>query len=175
MPIPTLAACIIDTSFPPSPEKKNRVKKKILTKKMEGNGNCVRCENTYSCRSFSRVSFYEFDNSCLLLWGTPETRRHDYSWSLVISFGSGSGLDPDSIRSVDLYPDPDSESGSGPRREKITHKKEEEKNFMFSSAWCSLVRAEGFFCSFDVLYGRLGIGKLQFLVKKILNIFSSCK
>jgi hypothetical protein len=32
--------------------------------------------------------------------------------------GSGSGLDPDSIGSVD--PDPDSESGS--RRAKITHK-----------------------------------------------------
>jgi hypothetical protein len=35
-------------------------------------------------------------------------------------FGSGSGLDPDSIGPVD--PDPDSESGSGSRREKMTHK-----------------------------------------------------
>jgi hypothetical protein len=35
-------------------------------------------------------------------------------------FGSGSGLDPDSIRSVD--PDPYSESGSGSRRAKTTHK-----------------------------------------------------
>ncbi len=34
--------------------------------------------------------------------------------------GSGSGLDPDSIGSVD--PDPDSESGSGSRRAKITQK-----------------------------------------------------
>jgi hypothetical protein len=34
----------------------------------------------------------------------------------------GSGLDPDSIRSVDLHPDPDKESGSGSRRAKITHK-----------------------------------------------------
>jgi hypothetical protein len=33
-------------------------------------------------------------------------------------FGSGSGLDPDSIRSMD----PDSESGSGSRRAKITNK-----------------------------------------------------
>jgi hypothetical protein len=33
----------------------------------------------------------------------------------------GSGLDPDSIRSVD--PDPDSESGSGSRRAKMTHKR----------------------------------------------------
>jgi hypothetical protein len=35
-------------------------------------------------------------------------------------FGSGSGSDPDSIRSVD--PDPYSESGSGSRRAKMTHK-----------------------------------------------------
>ncbi len=35
-------------------------------------------------------------------------------------FGSRSGLDPDSIRSVD--PDPYSESGSGSRRAKMTHK-----------------------------------------------------
>jgi hypothetical protein len=37
-------------------------------------------------------------------------------------FGSGSGLDPDSIRSVD--PDPYSESGSGSRRAKMTQKVE---------------------------------------------------
>ncbi len=37
-----------------------------------------------------------------------------------ISQGCGSGLDPDSIGSVD--PDPDSESGSGSRRAKMTHK-----------------------------------------------------
>jgi hypothetical protein len=36
-------------------------------------------------------------------------------------FGSGSGLDPDSIRSVD--PDPYWESGSGYRRAKMTHKR----------------------------------------------------
>jgi hypothetical protein len=35
-------------------------------------------------------------------------------------FGSGFGLDPDSIRSVDPYLDP--ESGSGSRRAKMTHK-----------------------------------------------------
>jgi hypothetical protein len=43
-------------------------------------------------------------------------------------FGSGSELDPDSIRSVD--PDMDSESGS--RRAKITHKNRKKvRNFMF--------------------------------------------
>jgi hypothetical protein len=36
---------------------------------------------------------------------------------------------------------------------------------------CSLLRAEGFFCSLDVLYRGLGISKLQFLIKKILNFF----
>ncbi len=32
---------------------------------------------------------------------------------------------------------------------------------------CSLLRAEGFSCSLGVLYGGLGIRKLQFLIKKI--------
>jgi hypothetical protein len=36
--------------------------------------------------------------------------------------GSGSVLDPDSNRPVDLDPDPYSESGSGSRRSKMTHK-----------------------------------------------------
>ncbi len=37
---------------------------------------------------------------------------------------------------------------------------------MFLSNGCSLLRAEGFSCSFGVLYGGLGISKLQFLIKK---------
>ncbi len=81
----------------------------------------------------------------------------------------GSGLDPDSIRSVDPYPE------SGSRRAKILTKIE--KNWeisCFVSAGCSLLRAEGFFCSMDVLYGSLRIGKLQFLIKKIFDFFSSC-
>ncbi len=41
-------------------------------------------------------------------------------WNISQCFGSGSGLDPDSIRSVDPYPD--SESGSGSRRVKMIHK-----------------------------------------------------
>ena len=49
---------------------------------------------------------------------------------------------------------------------------------MFLSAGCSLLRAEGFSCSLSVLYGGLGISKLQFLIKKIeikfqtINFFS---
>jgi hypothetical protein len=63
-------------------------------------------------------------------------------------------MDPDSIRSVD--PDPDSEYGSGFRRAKMTHKSRQKiKKFR-----CSLLRAEGFFCNLDVLYGGPGIGKL---------------
>ncbi len=39
--------------------------------------------------------------------------------------------------------------------------------FMFLSTGCSLLRAEGFSFSLGVLYGGLGIIKLQFLIKKI--------
>jgi hypothetical protein len=45
-----------------------------------------------------------------------------------------------------------------------------EKNlykFMFWSVGWPLLRAEGFFYNLDILYGGLGIGKLQFLIKKI--------
>jgi hypothetical protein len=50
--------------------------------------------------------------------------------------------------------------------------------FMFLSTGCFLLRAEGFSCSLGVLYGGLGISKLQFLIKKIeikflaVNFFS---
>ena len=50
--------------------------------------------------------------------------------------------------------------------------------FMFLSTGCSLLRAEGFSCSLGVLYGGLGISKLQFLIKKIeikfpaINLFN---
>ncbi len=44
---------------------------------------------------------------------------------------------------------------------KITQKSRKKlRNFMFWSAGCSLLRAEGFFCNLDILYGGLGIGKL---------------
>jgi hypothetical protein len=41
------------------------------------------------------------------------------------------------------------------------------------NAGCSLLRAEGFSGSLTVLYGGLGMSKLQFIEKKIKN--SSCK
>jgi hypothetical protein len=43
--------------------------------------------------------------------------------------------------------------------------------FMFLNTGCSLLRAEGFSCSLGVLYGGLGISKLQFLIKKIVIKF----
>jgi hypothetical protein len=46
---------------------------------------------------------------------------------------------------------------------------------MFLSTGCSLLRAEGFSCSLGVLYGGLGISKLQFLIKKNRNQISSYK
>ncbi len=52
-------------------------------------------------------------------------------------------------------------SGSWSRWAKRTHKNIKKlRNFMFWSAGCSLLRAEGFFCRLDVLNRGLGIGKL---------------
>ncbi len=50
------------------------------------------------------------------------------------------------------------------RRAKLTHKNRKKVG-------CSLLRAEGFSCSLGVLYGGLGISKLQFLIKKENKIF----
>jgi hypothetical protein len=52
----------------------------------------------------------------------------------------------------------------------MTHKnRKKSRIFMFLSTGtgCSLLRAEGFSLSLGVLYGGLGIRKLQFLIKKI--------
>ncbi len=63
------------------------------------------------------------------------------------------------VADQDPYPDPDSESGS--RRAKMTHKSGIFfLKFMFWSLGWPLLRAEGFFCNLDVLYGGLGIAKL---------------
>jgi hypothetical protein len=80
--------------------------------------------------------------------------------------GFGSGLDPDSMGYQVPYPD--SQSGSGSRRTKKSHKHRKKLiNFIFGSAGCSLLRAEVFSCSLD-------IGKLQFLIQKFfIYIFSA--
>jgi hypothetical protein len=46
---------------------------------------------------------------------------------------------------------------------------------MFCSAGYSLLRAEGFFYSLDVLSGVLGKGKLWFLIQNKNKIFFRCK
>jgi hypothetical protein len=56
-------------------------------------------------------------------------------------------LDPDRIGFNQV-----SGSGSRSRRAKVTHKNgKKSRNLMFSSAVCSLLRAEGYSCSLDVL------------------------
>jgi hypothetical protein len=69
-----------------------------------------------------------------------------------------------------LDPDPHSNggSGTGSRRAKMTHKnRKKSRIYIFLSTGCSLLRAEGFSCSLNVLYGGLGISKLLFLINKI--------
>ncbi len=95
------------------------------------------------------------------------------SWTYIQGFGSGSGLDPYSIGPEDPDPDPYSESGSGSRRAKMTHKSRKFfLQFTFWSIGWPLLWAVGFFCNLDILYGGLGIGKLQFLITKFF--FFSC-
>ncbi len=49
--------------------------------------------------------------------------------------------------------------------------KQKKVRVRFWNAGCSLLRAEGFFHSLDVLYGGQGISKLQFLIKTIELFF----
>ncbi len=74
---------------------------------------------------------------------------------------------------VDPYPDLESISGSGSGRAKMADKNR--KDFMFWSAECSLLRAEGFFSSLDFLYGAQGIVNCRFWSKKLVKFFFSCK
>jgi hypothetical protein len=55
------------------------------------------------------------------------------------------------------------ESGSESRRARRPIKIEKVKKFHVLKCW----KAEGFSCSLDVLYGGLGISKLQFLIQKM--------
>ncbi len=78
------------------------------------------------------------------------------------------------VSDPDPYPDPHSNcgSGSGSRRAKMTPKQRKKSRiFMFWSAGCSLLRADGFTCSLGALYWGLGISKKQFLIKKIKSKF----
>ncbi len=85
---------------------------------------------------------------------------------------SGSGIrNPDPEFGIRIR---NSESGSGSRRAKKKLQKQNKfKKFHVWSAGCSHFRAEGFFCSLEILYGGLGIGKLFFHPKKFFFCFSS--
>ncbi len=70
-------------------------------------------------------------------------------------------------------PDPDSQSGSRFMRAKMIQKNGKKfRNFMFWSAGCSLLSAEGFSFSLDVLWRGLRIIQLQCLIKKRFKKFS---
>ncbi len=61
-------------------------------------------------------------------------------------------------------------------RAKITPQKVKKlRNFMLWSAWCSILRSEGFSCSLDVLDGGPWINKLQFSIKNFVHDFWSSK
>ncbi len=67
---------------------------------------------------------------------------------------------PDQISMGSRNPDQDSRSGFGSSRAKMAQKNWKTLiNLILWSAGCSLLRAEGFSCSLDVLYGCLGISK----------------
>jgi hypothetical protein len=83
-------------------------------------------------------------------------------------FRSGSGLDPNAIRSV--YLDPDSGSGNRIRIQEDKNCPQKYKKVVLSNG-CSLLRADGFSCSLEVIYGGLGISKFQFFIKKISIFF----
>jgi hypothetical protein len=104
-------------------------------------------------------------------WQQVQFAINIHHWYQGCGSGFGSEFDPDSIGSVDPDPDPYSESGSGSKRAKITQKIEKIKKiscFEVLESWRLLL-----FCNLDVLYGGLGIGKLQFLIQKKLNFFSA--
>jgi hypothetical protein len=59
-------------------------------------------------------------------------------------------------------PDPDSTGFLDPGRQKVNK---------FHYAGCSVLKAEGFSCILDVLYGGLGISRLQYFIKKTMKNF----
>ncbi len=86
----------------------------------------------------------------------------------MIKFIQGFGSESESGSALLWVSGSGSRSAFKLRRAKMTHKNRKNyRIFMFWSAGCSLLRAEGFSCSLGVLYGGLGISKWQVLIKKI--------
>ncbi len=129
---------------------KNRIRIRQSKVRIRGSGirtKMSRSRNTAFLRAFALC--YPVSTSTIPRFADPDPYPDS----------RGSGLDPDSIGSVD--PDSESGTGSGSRRAKMTHKSRTFfKKFMFWSVGWPLLRAEGFFCNLDALYGGLGIGKL---------------
>jgi hypothetical protein len=48
----------------------------------------------------------------------------------------------------------------------MTHIDRKNKKIHALKCWMLSLRAKGFFCSLDVFYGGIGMGKLQFLIQK---------
>ncbi len=70
--------------------------------------------------------------------------------------------------------DPDSDSRSGSKRAKMALKNRKQLiNFIFWSGGCSLLRAEDFSCSLDVLYGGPFCNFWFYKKKKMSNSWSS--
>jgi hypothetical protein len=69
-------------------------------------------------------------------------------------------MDPHLFELLDPDPHSNCGSGSGSRRAKMSNKNRKNyRIFVFLSAGCSFLRAEGFSFSLGVLYGGLGISK----------------
>ena len=71
------------------------------------------------------------------------------------------------IRIPNTDPDPLARLNMDPIRIRNPARKQKKVNgFLYLSVVYSLLRSEGFSCSLDVIYGGLGISKLQFQIKK---------
>ncbi len=81
----------------------------------------------------------------------------------------GSGSNPDSIRSVE--PDPEPDTDPDPERQHYPQIFKKVKKCHVLKCWMFSFEGEGVSCSLDVLYGGLGISKLQFMIKKIFKKF----
>ncbi len=58
----------------------------------------------------------------------------------------------------------------------MTHKSREKiKKFNVLECWMFFLRAEGFFCNLDILFGGLGIGNWEYFIQKNLMFFFSSK
>ncbi len=149
------------------------------------------CRQAAGCRGAKQVTF--FSEIFFVFWSLSlprfgELHRELYVNSEIASFNLMSllhfrwlfwyilclvcSVDPDSMGSVDPYPGPDSQSGSGSNLTKMAQKNIKHMiNFIFWSAGCSLLRAEGFspplwrpFCNFFINKGKKEMSAVFFAI-----------